>query len=209
MNIAEMQSLEWQLREMTENKNDEWSSELQQWRQTVQLAASQVPPERAADYNSMAHDAFSHKHTGGMRGGDGVPGTGSAQQLYAQRVQRSHEMMQHQMMRQVPLPCPELLLWGTMSILLVTCLRVFHPLKCTNGFGLLPYASSYCEGVKLHDHKLRRVFVGFLRACYGSLLDTQIDSKQQHTFDMPELCRTMSTSHLRRLTRQHKLGERL
>ena len=98
MNMAEMQSLEWQLQEMTESKNEEWSAELQQWRQTVQLAASQMPPVME-DYHSLPQDPFGYAHGGGGMGGVGA--ASAQQQMYAQRMQRSHEMMQHNMMRQV------------------------------------------------------------------------------------------------------------
>jgi hypothetical protein len=102
MNMAEMQSFEWQLQEMTDNKNEEWNSELQQWRQTVQLAASQLPPVMH-DYHSLPQDPYAYPHNAaGMGGGNGGVGAGASQsQMFSQRMQRSHDMMQQHMMRQV------------------------------------------------------------------------------------------------------------
>ncbi len=97
----EMQSFERHLQEMTDNKNEEWNTELEQWRQTVQLAASQLPPME--NYHSMHQDSFALSHSASVsRGSSSMSPAGSNhQQMYAQQMQRSHDMVQPSILQQV------------------------------------------------------------------------------------------------------------
>jgi hypothetical protein len=97
----EMQSCERHLQEMTDSKNEEWNTELEQWRQTVQLAASQLPP--MDNYHTMHQDPFASSHSATIsRGNNNMSPAGSShQQMYAQQMQRSHEMIQPSISHQV------------------------------------------------------------------------------------------------------------